>query len=46
MVEASAAGFSAFVYKDHFYPGIAHTKLLEMMLPPIPLSVLDETPSA
>lgn len=33
MMEASAAGFSALVYKDHFYPGMAHAKLLETLYP-------------
>ncbi|WP_117192071.1 DUF6282 family protein [Rhizobium terrae] len=33
MKEASDAGFSALVYKDHFYPGMAHAKLLETLYP-------------
>ncbi len=33
MVEASEAGFSALVYKDHFYPGMAHAQLLETLYP-------------
>lgn len=35
MHEASAAGFSALVYKDHFYPGMAHARLLETLYPDI-----------
>ncbi len=35
MKEASEAGFSALLYKDHFYPGMAHAKLLETLYPDI-----------
>jgi hypothetical protein len=33
MVDAEEAGFTAVVYKDHFYPGMAHAKLLQDVFP-------------
>lgn len=33
MMDASEAGFAALVYKDHFYPGMAHAQLLETLYP-------------
>jgi hypothetical protein len=33
MVDCAAAGFRALVYKDHFYPGMAHAVLLEKLFP-------------
>ena len=33
MTEAAAVGFAAVVYKDHFYPGMAHAQLLETLYP-------------
>jgi hypothetical protein len=35
MMEASESGFSALVYKDHFYAGMAHAQLLEALYPDI-----------
>jgi hypothetical protein len=32
-IEADDAGFSAVLYKDHFYPGMAHAKLLSEVFP-------------
>lgn len=31
--QADAAGFKAIVYKDHFYPGMAHAQMLEKAYP-------------
>jgi hypothetical protein len=39
MVEASEAGFSAVLYKDHFYPGMAHARLLNEMFPDNPIKL-------
>jgi hypothetical protein len=33
MMDCAAAGFRALVYKDHFYPGMAHAMLLEKLFP-------------
>jgi len=33
MKDAEAAGFEALVYKDHFYPGMAHATLLQTLYP-------------
>lgn len=33
MMDCAAAGFRALVYKDHFYPGMAHAILLEKLFP-------------
>jgi hypothetical protein len=33
MMDCAAAGFHALVYKDHFYPGMAHAILLEKLFP-------------
>lgn len=33
MIDAENAGFDAIVYKDHFYPGMAHAELLQAMFP-------------
>jgi hypothetical protein len=33
MLDCAAAGFRALVYKDHFYPGMAHAILLEKLFP-------------
>ncbi|MBR1217062.1 hypothetical protein JQ557_03605 [Bradyrhizobium sp. U87765 SZCCT0131] len=33
LVDAAAAGFRAVLYKDHFYPGMAHAILLEKLFP-------------
>lgn len=33
MMDAAAAGFRAVLYKDHFYPGMAHAILLEKIFP-------------
>jgi hypothetical protein len=31
LIEAAAAGFKAVVYKDHYYPGMAHAQILEKL---------------
>lgn len=31
--DAAAAGFRALLYKDHFYPGMAHAAILERLFP-------------
>jgi uncharacterized protein DUF6282 len=31
LVDAAAAGFKAVVYKDHYYPGMAHAAILEKL---------------
>ncbi len=33
LMDAAAAGFRAVLYKDHFYPGMAHAILLEKLFP-------------
>lgn len=33
LMDAAAAGFRAVLYKDHFYPGMAHAMLLEKLFP-------------
>jgi hypothetical protein len=33
LMDAAAAGFRAVVYKDHYYPGMAHAILLEKLFP-------------
>lgn len=33
MIDAGVAGFDALVYKDHFYPGMAHAELLNQLYP-------------
>lgn len=33
MQDAAAAGFRAVLYKDHFYPGMAHAIILEKLFP-------------
>lgn len=33
MIDAEKAGFDALVYKDHFYPGMAHAELLQTLFP-------------
>jgi hypothetical protein len=33
MTDAAEAGFRAIVYKDHYYPGMAHAQLLERLYP-------------
>src|SRR5882757_4214781 len=33
LLDAGAAGFRAVLYKDHFYPGMAHAIILEKMFP-------------
>lgn len=33
MMDCAASGFRALVYKDHFYPGMAHAILLEKLFP-------------
>lgn len=33
MLDAAAAGFRAVLYKDHFYPGMAHAIILEKLFP-------------
>jgi hypothetical protein len=33
MTDAAQAGFRAIVYKDHYYPGMAHAQLLERLYP-------------
>jgi len=33
MIDADEAGFAALVYKDHFYPGMAHAELLQTLFP-------------
>lgn len=33
LLDAAAAGFRAVLYKDHFYPGMAHAILLEKLFP-------------
>lgn len=33
MMDCAAVGFRALVYKDHFYPGMAHAILLEKLFP-------------
>lgn len=33
MIDADDAGFDALVFKDHFYPGMAHAELLETLFP-------------
>lgn len=33
MMDAAGAGFSALLYKDHFYGGMAHAMLLERLFP-------------
>jgi hypothetical protein len=33
LMDAAAAGFSALLYKDHFYLGVAHAVLLEKLFP-------------
>ena len=31
LLDAAAAGFKAVVYKDHYYPGMAHATILEKL---------------
>lgn len=33
LLDAAAAGFRAVLYKDHFYPGMAHAIILEKLFP-------------
>jgi hypothetical protein len=33
LLDAAAAGFRAVLYKDHFYPGMAHAIMLEKLFP-------------
>jgi Family of unknown function (DUF6282) len=33
MLDAAAAGFEALVYKDHYYAGMAHAKILQKLVP-------------
>jgi hypothetical protein len=33
LLDAAAAGFGAVLYKDHFYPGMAHAIMLEKLFP-------------
>lgn len=33
MVDAGSAGFDAILFKDHFYPGMAHAELLNQLYP-------------
>jgi hypothetical protein len=33
MIDAGLAGFRAVVFKDHFYPGMAHARLLSTLFP-------------
>ncbi|HTN61195.1 MAG TPA: DUF6282 family protein [Devosia sp.] len=39
MVDARDAGFRALVYKDHFYPGMAHAKILQRLNPEMKLQL-------
>jgi hypothetical protein len=33
LMDAAAAGFAAVVFKDHYYPGMAHATILEKLFP-------------
>src|SRR5580658_8338465 len=33
MLDAAAAGFEALLYKDHYYPGMAHAIILQKLVP-------------
>src|ERR1700704_3861053 len=33
MLDAAAAGFESLLYKDHYYAGMAHAKILQKLVP-------------
>jgi hypothetical protein len=39
LLDAAAAGFRAVLYKDHFYPGMAHAIILEKLFPELGVSL-------
>jgi hypothetical protein len=43
MLDAAAAGFEALVYKDHYYAGMAHAKILQKLVPVVMLFHTEES---